>query len=206
MSLSLRRLIFRAVLIVVILVAVGVVAIVVGFAGDSDVEVVRLVQLLDLGPGQTVAEVGAGTGWLTVEVARRVGPSGHVYSTELSESRRTEIQRAVAEASLSNVTVITAGEDATNLTANCCDAVFMRRVYHHLSDSARINESLHAAIKPGGQLAIIEFRDDGGLGWITGMGIAPNRLVDEVGAAGFRHVETSDWPGTYHYVVLLERL
>ena len=112
----------------------------------------------------------------------------------------------MAEASLTNVTVVPAGEDTSNLAADCCHAVFMRRVYHHLSDAALINESLHTALKPGGRLAIIEFRDDGWLGWVTGMGIGPNRLTDEVTAAGFRHIQTADWPGSYHYIVLFERL
>ena len=152
-----QRFAVRAVLLVAILAALGLLAIGIGFTGDADVEVARLIQLLDLEPGTTVAEIGAGSGWLTVEVAEHVGPSGHVFSTELSESRLAEIEEAVADASLSNVTVIAAGEDDTHLAVNCCDAVFMRRVYHHLSDAAAINKGLYAALKPGGTLAIIDF-------------------------------------------------
>ena len=103
------------------------------------------------------------------------------------------------------VTVVAAGEDTTNLPPGCCDAVFMRRVYHHVAQSEPINASLHEALKPGGRLAVIEFRDDGWLGAITGMGIGPDRLVAEVSAAGFRHVETSAWPGLSHYIAIFDR-
>ena len=204
MSLFHRRFIVRAVLLVVILMVAGLVAVVAGFRGDRDVEVTRLVELLELHPGNTVAEIGAGNGWLTVEVAQRVGPSGHVFSTEISDRRRATIEQAVADAALGNVTVIAAGDDDSHLAANCCEGVFMRRVYHHLSDAAAINESLHAALKPGGILAIIEFRP---AGWLTvaGMGIARDQLVSELTTAGFRHVETADWPGAYHYIAIFER-
>jgi len=98
-----------------------------------------------------------------------------------------------------------AGEDETHLAVNCCNAVFMRRVYHHLSDAAAINQSLYAALKPGGTLAVIDFEPDGWLGWVAGMGIAPDRLVGELTRTGFEHVETTDWPGAYHYIAVFAR-
>ena len=202
-----RRFAVRALLLVVILavVVVAVVAVARGVGGDRAVEVARLVELLELEPGNTVAEIGAGSGWLTVEVAQRVGPNGHIFSTELSHRRRAAIEEAVEDASLGNVTVIAAAEDDASLPANCCDGVFMRRVYHHLSDAAAIDRSLYAALKPGGTLAIIDFTPDGWMGRVSGMGIAPERLVDEVTSAGFEHLETADWPGAYHYVAVFER-
>ncbi len=116
-------------------------------------EVDGLVELLSLREGMTVGEIGAGRGWLTVEVARRVGPSGRVYSTELNAARLSDIRQAVGEGGLSNVTVLEAGERATNLPAGCCEAIFMRRVYHHLSEPSAILASIHEALKPDGRLA-----------------------------------------------------
>ena len=200
-----RKIVVRGLLIVAALMAVGLTAIVVAFSSDRDVEADRLGSLLQLRPGQTVAEIGAGSGWLSVEAAARVTPTGHVYSTELSESRLESIREAVATAGLTNVTVVEAGERDTNLEAGCCDAIFMRRVYHHLSDAPAINGSLHAALKPGGRLVIIEFTPDGWLGRVTGMAIRPEDLVGQVTYAGFAHLETDDWPGAYHYVAVFEK-
>jgi len=166
----------------------------------------RLAGLLPLRDGMTVAEIGAGNGWLTVDVAQRVGPSGRVYSTELDADRLTDIREAVREAGLSNVTVIEAGVEATNLPAGCCDAIVMRRVYHHLSDPSRITASIHQALKPGGRLAIIEFETDGVLGWITRMGTDQADLLDAVGAAGFEVVTTQEWPGWDHYIAVLRKI
>jgi precorrin-6B methylase 2 len=132
-------------------------------------EVDRLAELLSLREGMTVADIGAGTGWLTVEVAQRVGRSGRVYSTEISAARLRDIRQAAAAAGLSNVIVSEAGERATGLPSGCCDAIFMRRrVYHHRSAPSAILTSIHEALRPGGRLLIIDFRPErlvGTRGW-----------------------------------------
>jgi predicted methyltransferase len=166
----------------------------------------RLAELLALRPAMTVAEIGAGTGWLTVDVAARVGTAGRVYSTELSPARRDDIRQAVAEAALTNVVVVEAGERDTNLTPECCDAIFMRRVYHHLSDADAVNTSLYEALKPDGLLVIIDFDPGGLVGMITGMGIKRTQLADQLAAAGFELVRTDDWPGWDHYVAVFRRI
>ena len=165
-------------------------------------EVHQLTELLSLREGMTVGEIGAGRGWLTIEVARRVGPSGRVYSTELSTARLDDIRQAVAEDGLTNVTVLEAGRRATNLPAGCCEAIFMRRVYHHLSEPPAMLTSIHEALKLGGRLIIIEFRRAGVAGSVTRMGIDRARLTEAVTAAGFDVVITREWPGWDHYVAV----
>jgi precorrin-6B methylase 2 len=168
-------------------------------------EVSRLVELLSLREGMTVAEIGAGSGWLTIEVAQRVGPSGRVYSTELTAARLDEIREAAGKAGLRNVTVLQAGARATNLSATCCDAIFMRRVYHHLNDPAAILTSIHEALRSGGRLVIIEFRPDGLVGRVTRMGVDRAALIEAVTAAGFEVVTTEEWPRWDHYVAVFEK-
>ncbi|MBI2186436.1 MAG: methyltransferase domain-containing protein [Acidobacteria bacterium] len=168
-------------------------------------EVSRLTELLSLRQGMTVAEIGAGTGWLTVEVARRVGQSGRVYSTELNADRLNDIRRAVVEAQLPNVTVLEAGEQATHLPPECCDAVFMRRVYHHLTAPAAILASIHEGLRLGGRLAIIDFRPDGLVGRITRMGVDRSEVIRAASAIGFELVASGEWPGVDHYVVVFRK-
>jgi len=87
---------------IVALVLVGLLAVSLGPPGDR--EVARLVDVLELRGGMAVGEIGAGAGALTIAVARRVGPTGHVFSTELNADRLDQIRAAVAEAGLANVT------------------------------------------------------------------------------------------------------
>lgn len=171
----------------------------------SDEEVERLVSTLGLRTGMTIAEVGAGAGQLTVAVARRMPPSGHVYSTELSPEHLDQIRSIVGEAGLTNVTVVTAGEQSSNLMPVCCDAIFMRRVYHHLGDASAIVADLNRALKPSGRLIIIEFSSSGLLGTLTRMGIDRATLIEQVTGSGFELVTSEDWPGWYHYVAIFQK-
>ena len=174
---------------------------------DDEAEVERLAEVLEIQPGDAVADVGAGDGWLSIEITALVGESGQVFATELSANRRDAIRTAVAAAGLDNVTVVEAGEHETNLPPSCCDAIFLRRVYHHLTDPAATNASLHAALKPGGRLAIVELEFNGFLrplrGWPHWTDDA--QVVTEVTAAGLTHVETLDWPLGAHYAALFRK-
>ena len=175
--------------------------------GDDEGEVERLAAVLGVQPGHTVADIGAGDGWLSMEMAAIVGESGHVFATELAADRRDAIRAAVAAAGLDNVTVVEAGERETNLAPECCDAIFLRRVYHHLTDTAATNASLHAALKPGGRLAIIEIEFNGLLRPLRGWPhwADDERVVTEVTAAGLTHVETFDWPLGAHYAAVFRK-
>lgn len=162
-------------------------------AQDDAADAERLVRALALAEGQTVLEVGAGAGTLTVAVARVVGPAGRVYSNEISAARRADIARAVAAAGLTNVVVVEGLPEATNVPEACCDAVFMRNVYHHFENPAAMNRSLLASLKPGGRLAIIDFPPrEGGESAAPGSrasasrhGVSPETLVEELADAGF---------------------
>ena len=105
----------------------------------------------------TIADVGAGTGAMSIVFAKRLAPAGRIFSTDLSESAVRVLRDAVTREGVSNMTVIQGAPSSTNLPDACCDAIFMRDVYHHIVDVAAFNRSLLAALKPGGRLAIIDF-------------------------------------------------
>jgi predicted methyltransferase len=172
-------------------------------------ESARLATLLDLKPGMTVAEIGAGSGQFTVAIAQRLGATGQMYSTELDKYLLEDIKHAVDAAGLRNVKVVEADETATNLPAGSCDAIFMRRVYHHLTHPAQIDASLLAALRPGGLLAVIDFEPRGGTpppgvpANRGGHGVRPDTVIEEATGAGFRLVRTiRDWPGNMYLVLL----
>jgi ubiquinone/menaquinone biosynthesis C-methylase UbiE len=117
-------------------------------------EASRLARLLSWDAGSMVAEIGAGNGDLTLAAARRVGPSGKVYTTELNVQLFSHLQELAAKHK--NITAVKAAEADTNLPPACCDSIFMRLVYHHLTRPAEIDASLFRSLKPGGQLAVID--------------------------------------------------
>jgi ubiquinone/menaquinone biosynthesis C-methylase UbiE len=161
-----------------------------GFRADG-AEMPRLRQVLALEAGKVVADVGAGEGELTLALAREVGSSGRVFSTEIDAGR---LQRLRA-AKLDNVTVVEARADETGLPAGCCDAIVLRRVYHHLTEPARINAGLLEALRPGGVLAVIDFPPP--FFWGRGaLGVPAQAVLAEVAASGFEPLGLiEDWPG-----------
>ena len=134
--------------------------------GTTADEVERVAAWLELQLGTRVADLGAGDGTFAVAVARRVGISGLVYATEIDDERLAGIRRAATEAGLSNLQVIPGAVSSTNLPEGCCDALFSRAVYHHLTDAAAINADIFRALRPGGRLVIIDFEPRGIMNWI----------------------------------------
>jgi ubiquinone/menaquinone biosynthesis C-methylase UbiE len=165
-----------------------------GFRADGR-EMPRLRQVLALEAGKVVADVGAGKGELTLALAREVGSSGRVFSTEIDAARLKQLRVAVVDAKLGNVTVVEARRHETGLPPSCCDAIVLRRVYHHLADPASINASLLQALRPGGVLAVIDFPPP--FFWSRGsLGVPAKAVVTEVTGSGFERLQViDDWPG-----------
>jgi ubiquinone/menaquinone biosynthesis C-methylase UbiE len=155
-----------------------------------------------LKPGMTVADVGAGGGAVSVVMAKWLGPAGRVYATDIGATQLAEITATVTEAALSNVVVLEGAASSTNLPNDCCDAIFLRDVYHHLTRPQEFDVSLLAALKPKGRLAIMDFPPDPGSAVPAGVpadrgghGISASMIVSEVTRAGFRHLTTLEhWP------------
>ena len=163
---------------------------------QAEREVPRLAEVLELKPGMTVADVGAGGGAVTVVLGKWIG-SGRVFATDIGALQLQLIRHYVIREGLSNVTVIEGRATSTNLPDGCCDAIFLRDVYHHLTDPESFNKSLHASLKPGGRLAVIDFVPDQGSKPPAGVpatreghGIRPPMVISEVSSAGLTHAST----------------
>ncbi|MFH5833952.1 class I SAM-dependent methyltransferase [Halalkalibaculum sp. DA3122] len=177
-----------------------------GQRGSDDVD--WLIDVLEIKPGSVVADIGAGDGDQALEIARHIGAEGHIYSTELGRSSVEELRRAVEEASADNITVIEGDARQTNLPQECCDAIYMRRVYHHFGDPAAMNASLLQSLKPGGRLAVIDFEPrgteaaPGGRSSGSQHGVTRATVVEELSQAGFALISSEDGPGRDFYVVM----
>ena len=168
---------------------------------QAELDAPKLVEVLELKPGMTVADVGTGFGAMTVVLGHWIGP-GRVFATDITERALQQTREYVKKEGLTNVTVIQGAEASTNLPDACCDAVFLRNVYHHITAADAFNKSLFAALKPGGRLAIIDLEDRKG-GQIPkgvpanrgGHGVPPGIVVDELKVAGLTHIRMVEkWP------------
>jgi len=162
----------------------------------------RLAVLLNWQPGNVVADIGAGRGELTLVVAKRVGPTGRVYSTELDPKKLAHLEELAATEK--NITVLNAGDSDTNLPPECCDSIYMRLVYHHLTKPAEVDASLLRSLKPGGLLAVLDEEPAPGSSIPEGVpknrighGVPQKIVVEELTAAGFQVVTTQEWLGAH---------
>ena len=115
-----------------------------GMIKTAAIEVPRLIELLELKPGMTIADVGAGFGAWTAAFSKWTGAAGRVYSTDIGEKQLAFLRETTKREGLTNVTVLAGAERSTNLPANCCDAILIRDAYHHLTqpnDVLRVPES-----------------------------------------------------------------
>jgi ubiquinone/menaquinone biosynthesis C-methylase UbiE len=172
-------------------------------------EIPKLAALMEWKPGTVVADIGAGDGSYAFAAVEHVGATGRVFASEIDAEKLKALRYEVKKRDLQNVTVVESGEAETNLPASCCEAIFLRRVYHHLTKPVEFDTSLIRSLKPGGKLAIIDFPPHPEYGKVRGVpkdredhGIQQRILIDELTAAGFQLDKVvDDWP-TMDYCVL----
>ena len=180
---------------------------------DAADEIDRLAKVMEWKPGTAVADIGAGDGRFSFAAAAKVGMNGRVYATEIDDKKLEELRAEVKRRNLTNVAVVESKEADTGLPDGCCDAIFLRHVYHHLTKPQEFDARLVAALKSGGRLAIIDFPPRPGLGEVEGIpanrgghGITEKLVVEELTAAGLKvQQEVKDWPNDDYCVVFVKR-
>ena len=181
--------------------------------GDAAREAKRLAELMGWKAATVAADIGAGDGKYTFAAVERVGATGKVYATEIDTKKLAELREEVAKRKLGNVVVVESKEADTNLPTGCCDAIFLRRVYHHLTKPVEFDANLVRSLKPGGRLAIIDFAPRAGLEPVEGVpsnrgghGIPQKIVIEELSAAGLQVEKiVNDWPEDSYCVLFVKR-
>lgn len=143
---------------------------------------------LHLRPGQSVADVGAGTGLFTLPIAAAVGPSGRVFAVDLMPTFLAHIGERCRKAGIDNVSLVQATARTTGLAEGSIDLAFLSDAYHHLEDPAAILASIRRALRPGGELVILDFERIPGVSpaWVLShVRAGKEAVIAEVLAAGF---------------------
>jgi SAM-dependent methyltransferase len=143
---------------------------------------------------------------MAIRIAKKIGPAGHVYATEIDSARLERIRKRARKAGLNNVTAVAATPTDSGLPGGCCDAAYMIGAYHHFTDAAAADRSIFQALTPGARLLINDFPPTIWLALFKIKGIPANRgghgvaddiVSNEMSAAGFGRVsELRPWhPG-----------
>src|SRR5690242_18889387 len=118
----------------------------------------KALDALNLKPGMVVADIGAGVGYMSLRMARRVGPSGKVYANDLQPEMLDRLRQNAAKAGIGNVVTV-AGEVADpKLPANTMDLVLLVDVYHEFSQPQQMLRKIRETLKPDGRLVLLEYR------------------------------------------------
>ncbi|HZW08483.1 MAG TPA: methyltransferase domain-containing protein [Phycisphaerales bacterium] len=152
----------------------------------------EIVEAVGLRRGDAVADIGAGTGLFVEPFARRVGPGGKVYAIDIVPAFVRHVAARAREAGLAQVEARLAPADSVDLPDASIDTAFVCDVYHHFEYPKSSLASIHRALKPGGELVVIDFERIPGVSreWVLGhVRAGKEEFTAEIEAAGFRLVE-----------------
>ena len=127
---------------------------------EAEEEPSRAIEALGLRSGMTVADIGAGSGYYTVRMARKVGPDGKVYATDIQVGMLSLLMRRAKQEQIPNIVPVLGAVDDPKLPPGSLDLALMVDVYHELSAPQAFVRRLREALKPDGRLVLIEFRKE----------------------------------------------
>ena len=116
--------------------------------------------VLKIAKGASVADIGAGSGFITERLSARVGPTGRVFANDLQPQMLQILGRRLAQRKITNVTLVQGTSDDPKLDPASVDLEIMVDVYHELSQPQAMLRRLRAALKPGGRLVLLEYRKE----------------------------------------------
>jgi ubiquinone/menaquinone biosynthesis C-methylase UbiE len=115
---------------------------------------------IGLKPGMVIADVGAGVGYFTIRIAKRVAPEGKVLAVDVQPEMLAKLRRRATEAKLTNIQPMLGSESDPRLPERCCDVILMVDVYHELSQPQVMLQKLRRALKDDGRLVLLEYRKE----------------------------------------------
>ncbi|HEY7743479.1 MAG TPA: class I SAM-dependent methyltransferase [Burkholderiales bacterium] len=159
----------------------------------------EVIQALALKPDAVVADIGSGTGYFAARFANML-PKGRVYGVDVEPDMVRYLAERARREGLKNVIAVTGAPDDPRLPEKA-DVIILVDVYHHVGDRERYFRQLQKSLKPGGRLAVIDFRMDSPEGPPRNVRIAPERVKDELKRAGYALAQEHEFLPNQYFLV-----
>ena len=170
---------------------------------DKKLQVDRVMNILGIGPGKIVADIGAGSGWFTERAARRVGRGGRVFSEDINPDAIEHIADRMKKEDIENVRAILGSADDPRLPADAIDAVMLLKVYHEIAQPVAFMKTVRKTLHPGAKVGIIDRNGNG-----ADHGLNRDIVEREMDEAGYRLAEHYDFTkadGQDYFLVFLAK-
>lgn len=155
---------------------------------DQRLQINRVMDILGIKPGKTVADIGAGSGWFTVRASRRVGDAGTVYATDINPEAITYIQNRAKKENLHNIKTILNKPDDPQLPPTSVDAVLLLKSYHEVAEPITLLQNLRPALRPDAKVGIIDRNGNG-----ENHGVNRDVVIKEAQQAGYKLLDQYDF-------------
>lgn len=155
---------------------------------DERLQINRVMDILGVAPGKSVADIGAGSGWFTVRAAKRAGKGGLVYAIDINPEAIRYIRERSQKEHLENVKTILSKVDDPLLPADSVDAVLLLKTYHEVAQPVTLLRNLRAALRPDAKVGIIDRNGNG-----EDHGIGSDVVIREAKEAGYRLLKQYDF-------------
>jgi SAM-dependent methyltransferase len=155
---------------------------------DERLHIDRVMDILGIAPGKSVADIGAGSGWFTVRAAKRVGADDRVYAVDINPEAVRYIGERAQKEQLQNVKTILSKADDPLLPAGSVDAVLLLKTYHEVANPVVLLRNLRAALRPGAKVGVIDRNGNG-----EDHGVGRDVVIREAKEAGYELLKQYDF-------------
>jgi ubiquinone/menaquinone biosynthesis C-methylase UbiE len=164
------------------------------------------IDALNLRPGMTIADLGSGVGYMTLRMAKRVGPTGKIYGVDLQPGMLTELVKNAKDNGISNVEPILGEPADPKLPAGQIDLILMVDVYHEVSQPQAMLRKIRQALKPDGRLVLLEYRaEDPSIPINPEHKMTVDQVRREIEPEGFRLLDPIETLPRQHLLILVKR-
>lgn len=162
----------------------------------------EILDALNIKKGQTIADIGAGSGYLTVKLSERIDTTRTIYAVDIQQEMLDYISKRLVEKGIKNVTLVLGTMDDPKLPPNSLDIAILLSTYHEIAQPIDFMKKIKLALKPKGKLAILEFSDESPIGPPIQVRLPEDLVIDELKQAGFTLSQRHTFILPYQYFLV----